>query len=249
VAGRTHGVSVLRNRVLRGLSAWLPAAALPLLAAVPTAAAQEAPAPKRSYVVAAVGDSLTDPRSGGGRYLDVLRKRCPKSRFDAYGVGGEMVSHMRARFARDVLGEPADAKSPKPRYTHVIVFGGVNDLYSDLTDGRTPAKIEADLTAMYEAARKQNMGVVAITVAPWGGLKGWYNTKRGAATREVNRWIAAQLKAGVIDGLVDSYPLLSCGNPERICKKLARKDGIHLNNAGHQVLGAEVYKRVFADCE
>src|SRR5687768_13146034 len=83
----------------------------------------------RSYTVAAIGDSLTDPRSGGGKYLDHLRSRCPKSRFDAYGKGGDMVNQMRSRFAKDVFGEgaPPDA-APKPPYSHVIVFGGVNDL-------------------------------------------------------------------------------------------------------------------------
>ena len=47
-----------------------------------------------------------------------------------------MVNQMRRRFDDDVFGPG------KPAYTHVIVFGGVNDLYSDLTAGRTPALIE-----------------------------------------------------------------------------------------------------------
>lgn len=234
-------------------SAWVTAVAA-LGAAQPSAWAQDAPAvaarePKRGYVVAAIGDSLTDPRSGGGRYLDVLRARCPKSRFDAYGVGGEMVSQMRARFARDVLGDPADPEGKKPRYSHVIVFGGVNDLYSDRSDGRTPEKIEADLSAMYEAARKHKLGVIAITVAPWGGLERWFNPRRGAATRELNRWITGRVREGAVDRVVDAYPLLSCGHPERLCKRFARKDGVHLNDAGHAVLGAEVHRRAFADCE
>src|ERR1019366_5187418 len=109
-------------------------------------------------VVAAIGDSLSDPRVGGGKYLDVLRKRCPQSRFDSYGKGGEMVNQMRHRFDDDIFGPG------KPAYTHVIVFGGVNDLYSDLTAGRTPALIERDLTAMYESAHKHGAKVVAVTV-------------------------------------------------------------------------------------
>ena len=92
-------------------------------------------------VVAAMGDSLTDARSNGGKYLDVLRKRCPNSRFDNYGKGGEMVNQMRRRFADDLFAPG------KPAYTHVIVFGGVNDLYSDRTAGRTPPGIERDIAA------------------------------------------------------------------------------------------------------
>src|SRR5210317_450497 len=59
-------------------------------AASASASASAKPRPKRRYVVAAMGDSLTDPRSFGGKYLKLLRKRCPKSRFDSYGVGGQI---------------------------------------------------------------------------------------------------------------------------------------------------------------
>ncbi len=37
----------------------------------------EVPAGRR-YVVAAIGDSLTDTRSGGGKYLKLLGERCPR---------------------------------------------------------------------------------------------------------------------------------------------------------------------------
>src|SRR5579872_5040513 len=134
---------VVARRLALGALALLgfTASSTPARADAPAVASTPAP-----FVVAAMGDSLSDPRVGGGKYLDVLRKRCPLSRFDSYGKGGEMVNQMRRRFAGDIFAPG------KPRYTHVIVFGGVNDLYSDLTAGRTPALIERDLTAMYQAA-------------------------------------------------------------------------------------------------
>jgi lysophospholipase L1-like esterase len=205
------------------------------------ARADDSPARQR-YAVAAVGDSLTDPRSGGGGYLGYLKTQCPASRFDAFGKGGEMVSQMRTRFARDVLAEDA-------RYTHVIVFGGVNDLYSDVSAGRTPALIEDDLAAMYAAARRRGIAVVAITVAPWGGFTRYYNARRGAATLELNRWIEAQGRAGSVDSVVDAYGLLSCGTPNLLCRKLARKDRLHLNAQGHDKLGAARHRQIFSNCE
>ena len=108
---------------------------------------------RRPVSVAAMGDSLTDARSNGGKFLALLHDRCPKSRFDNYGKGGQMVNQMRRRFAQDLFAPG------KPAYTHVIVFGGVNDLYSDLTAGRTPAKIEQDLTLMYQEARRHGARV------------------------------------------------------------------------------------------
>lgn len=199
---------------------------------------------KTPVIVAAIGDSLTDARVGGGKYLDVLRKRCPKSRFDGYGKGGEMVNQMRHRFAEDIFGPG------KPAYTHVIVFGGVNDLYSDLTAGRTPALIERDLTAMYETAHRHGARVVAITVTPWGGFKRYFNATRLAATMEVNRWILAQPQAGTVDAAVDAYPLLSCGDPDSLCARFTApfNDGLHFGPEGHERLGEQLFAQVFADC-
>jgi hypothetical protein len=125
------------------------------------------PGARRVYRVAALGDSLTDRRVGGGKYLDVLKERCPKSRFHSYGVGGEMVNQMRRRFQRDVL----DGRTGGEKYTDVIIYGGVNDLYSDLTAGRNNPKIQGDLQAMYALAQAACLRVVALTVSPWGGFK------------------------------------------------------------------------------
>jgi lysophospholipase L1-like esterase len=216
---------------------------------VKAAAPAPPPGPQR-YAVAALGDSLTDPKSQGGKYLDYLRERCPKSRFDGYGKGGEMVNQMRRRFAPEVFGDAPDA-APRPgAYTHVIVFGGVNDLLSDKTAGRTPPKITKDLTAIYATAREHGARVVAITVAPWGGHPD-YNPSRGEATREVNRFIGEQLAAGTVDHVVDSVPLLSCGNPERVCARYGGpfKDGLHFGAEGHKALGEALHRDVFADCE
>ncbi len=233
-------------RLARSLSLLLAGAGLVLGA--PRLHAEQAPG--AVYTVAAIGDSLTDPKSHGGGYLDVLRQQCPGSRFDGYGKGGQMVNQMRRRFARDVLGDPPDAANPKPAYTHVIVFGGVNDLVSDLTAGRTPAKIAKDLTRMYQAAHARGMRVIAVTVSPWGAFRMYWNEKRGAATRELNRWILAQKQEGEVDHLVDAWSLLSCGVPDRLCKRFVKpfNDGLHFGPPAHELLGQALKKQAFSDC-
>jgi lysophospholipase L1-like esterase len=205
--------------------------------------ATSSPAPT-PFVVAAMGDSLSDPRVGGGKYLDVLRKHCPRSRFDSYGKGGEMVNQMRRRFTDDVFG------AGKPPYTHVIVFGGVNDLYSDLTAGRTPVLVERDLTAMYDAAHRHGAKVVAITVTPWGGFTRYFNATRLAATLELNKWILAQRTSGTVEAAIDAYPLLSCGDATMLCDRYTApfKDGLHFGPAGHERLGEELFAQVFSGC-
>ena len=218
-------------------------AALGVLSA-PDSARANPPSVRTPVVVAAMGDSLTDARSSGGKYLDVLRKRCPKSRFDNYGIGGQMVNQMRRRFADDLFAPG------KPAYTHVIVFGGVNDLYSDRTAGRTPAGIERDIAAMYEMAHRHGAKVVGITVTPWGGFTRYFNQSRLAATLEVNRWILAQRDTGVIDAAVDAYPLLSCGDPTVLCARFAAPfhDGLHFGPGGHEELGEQLFAQVFSNC-
>jgi lysophospholipase L1-like esterase len=203
---------------------------------------------RHKYVVAAMGDSLTDPRSPGqGKYLTYLSQRCPQSRFDSYGKGGQMVNQMRARFARDVLNVPPTPD--KPRYTHVIVFGGVNDIGSDETALRTPDKITPDLAAMYDQAQRAGMHVIAITVAPWGGFKKYYNPRRAAETRQVNDWIAHQGQQGGVDYVLDSGRVMSCGDPEKLCAPYALKDGLHWTAEGHRKLAEALFDQVFSDCE
>jgi lysophospholipase L1-like esterase len=92
---------------------------------------------------------------------------------------------------------------------------------------------------MYRAARTHGARVVAITVAPWGGFRRWFTTKRGENTRELNEWIRQSPSRGTVDLVVDAYPLLSCGSPERLCDRFARpyRDGLHFGPEGHQKLG------------
>jgi lysophospholipase L1-like esterase len=194
--------------------------------------------------IAAIGDSLTDFESHGGGYLRLLQQECPRSRIDNYGRGGDMVNQMRQRLFRQVL------RPGQPRYTHLIVFGGVNDLYSDLTAGRTVEKISRDLLAMYQAAHARGMRVVAITVAPWGGFSRYYNARRGAATLALNDWVRRQAQSGGVDAVVDAYALLACGDPERLCEgyRTPFRDGLHFGPAGHRVLAEALFTRVFHEC-
>ncbi len=154
-----------------------------------------------------------------------------------------MVNQMRRSFDEQI------ASSSKP-YTHLVVLGGVNDLYSDLTAFRTPPKIESDLEYMYRTAKARGMKVIALTVAPWGGFKRYFNPSRAEATHTVNAWIRERLAAGEADAVVDAYALLSCGDPDVLCDRFFTpfKDGIHFGPEGHRVLGEALYRAAFSDC-
>jgi lysophospholipase L1-like esterase len=200
------------------------------------------PAERRPCRIALIGDSLTEARVGGG-YVKFLAARSPKSRFVNFAKGGAMVNQMKRQL--DAMLADADGS-----FTHLVVFGGVNDLYSDETAGRTVPKIEADLRALYAAGRARGLRVVAVTVAPWGGFEKYYTARRGGTTRELNAWILAGPERGDVDVAVDAYALLSCGDPERLCPRytLAKDDGLHFGKLGHEMLGQALHDAEFARC-
>lgn len=155
-----------------------------------------------------------------------------------------MVNQMRRRFEAEV-----SPLSPG-RYTDLLVFGGVNDLYSDETAGRTVDKIQRDLGALYAAGRAHRLRVIAFTVAPWGGFKRYFNERRARATERLNAWIAEQRELGKVDVVIDAYALLSCGDPERLCPRFEApsNDGLHFGPLGHVRLGEALVKLAFPAC-
>lgn len=204
--------------------------------------------PGRRYVVAAIGDSLTDTRAGGGKYMKALAERCPESRFDAYGVGGQRTDHMRWRFTEDLFGE-STPWIKRPHYTHVIILGGVNDLAAASLSEARIGRIRGNLSYMYRTGRKRGLSVVALTIAPWGRLRG-VDDKRVQATEALNTWIREQGTTGEVDQVVDIHPSLSCGDSQLLCPKYRRfaNDHIHWGTQGHEVVAQALAKHVFSDC-
>ncbi len=201
---------------------------------------------KRRYVLGAIGDSLTDERSQGGGYLAVLRERCPKSTFLGFGKGGNMTNMMRKRFLRDVYGE--GLAEVRPKYTHVLILGGLGDILSDQTAFRTAKKIGEDIGLMATWARERGAKVIVLKLPPWGGMNA-YNGARGAMTRAVNDWIDAEVAAQRIDATFDTRAVLACGNVELLCDRMSWADGIHWSKAGQRAVGEALHAALFADCE
>jgi lysophospholipase L1-like esterase len=194
--------------------------------------------------VLVLGDSLSDEKVGGGGFVRILRERCPAALFDNRAKGGFMLNQMRKRLETEVLPEGR-------HYSHAIVFGGVNDLYSDQTAHRTLERIQADLTQIYGALKARGTDVIAITVTPWGDFKRWFSPERSQNTQTLNHWILGRRAAGVVAAAVDAYPLLSCGDPERLCPALAapHKDGLHFGALGHEKLAQALLAGPFHGCE
>jgi len=191
--------------------------------------------------VLVVGDSLSDPRVAGGAYVSEALRDCPATEILNRARGGWMVNQMRRDLER--------ALPELGRLSHAVVFGGVNDVYSDETAGRTPDKIIRDLERIYELAKGQGAQVIGVTIAPWGGFARYFNPKRAESTRVVNAWIRERAESGELHAVVDAYALLSCGDPERLCADYEPpfRDGLHFGPAGQKRLG-EALAGAFAPC-
>lgn len=193
-----------------------------------------------------MGDSLTDPKSQGGKYLDRLGELCPNSSFKSFGVGGNMVNMMRKRFVRDLY-SPNEGGSV-PSYSDVIILGGLGDILSNETAKRTAKLIGEDILLMVNEAKSRGARTIVLQLPPWGGMKA-FDTARARMTWDVSNWIVAKVADRTIDATLELRPLLSCGNAEVLCDGLGWKDGIHWGEKGHRVVGDALHKALFADCE
>jgi lysophospholipase L1-like esterase len=92
--------------------------------------------------------------------------------------------------------------------------------------------------------------VIAFTVAPWGGFSRFFSARRAETTRKLNDWIRSRPAAGEVDVVIDTYPLLSCGDPERLCERYAApfSDGLHFGPEGHARLADQLLAEAFPDC-
>jgi lysophospholipase L1-like esterase len=137
--------------------------------------------------IVALGDSTTAgtpgfespleaPPDGAGnpesQYAYWLTRAHPDWRVLNRGVNGERADQIRHRFNRDVIQARADL---------VIIVAGVNDIYQ----GRTAESVQAELLAMFRAARDAGIAIVAGSILPYNTATPEQNSRMHA----VNAWI------------------------------------------------------------
>lgn len=177
-------------------------------------------------VVVAMGDSTTagtpgfespveaPPRGRGdetSQYAYWLMQAHPEWDVLNRGVNGERSDQIRARFERDVI-----AAAPRA----AVIVAGVNDVYQGLSVDH----VTAQLHAMYSAASRAGIPVVAGSIIP-------YNTatpEQNARMRQINDWI--RRRAGV--AFVDTRAALAASNdPDTLFDS---PDGLHPSVAGYR---------------
>ena len=120
------------------------------------------------------------------------------------------------------------------KFTDVVVLAGVNDIAS----GRSVTTITHNLTTTYNFIKGAGSRVVAVQLTPWYGYK--YRADWEQKTKAVNSWIADSL---LPDAVVTTYDLGDFQG--RLLSHFTSGDGLHLNQAGSQMLASLVMQQGF----
>ncbi|MFE9325275.1 GDSL-type esterase/lipase family protein [Nocardia sp. NPDC052278] len=189
-------------------------------------------------IVVAFGDSwfegVGSTPGANHRSVDVLNERLTSGWVLNQGIGGtrlltdQIGEHGLARFDRDVLAVPG--------VTHVVLNFGINDLILDNSTSSAEALI-AGFTELAGRARAAGLAVYANTIGPFAGvIYPDLNVAEGRVVRrEVNEWLRT---ATIFDAVFDvAAAVEDPDNPDFIRPDLDSGDGLHLNDAGHRIMG------------
>jgi len=152
-----------------------------------------------------------------------------------FAQGGKTASVMLNAFrSLEKLGELDGPNRP----VNVIVLIGTNDL----STGRTPAQIFADISAIWTIALDHGARVIAMTIPPFKGYDGY--EKRYDEIENRRRGVNALIMASKIPHLLirlDEPPVTQSDDHERLSPAFDGGDHIHLKK---NALGALIQARV-----
>ncbi|WP_433628386.1 GDSL-type esterase/lipase family protein [Nocardia sp. CA-120079] len=189
-------------------------------------------------IVVAFGDSwfegVGSTLGANHRSVDVLNERLTSGWVVNQGIGGtrlltdQIGEHGLARFDRDVLEVPG--------VTHVVLNFGINDLILDNSTSSAEALITG-FTELAGRARAAGLAVYANTIGPFAGvIYPDLNVAEGRVVRrDVNEWLRTTT---IFDAVFDVAAAVEDPNdPDFIRPDLDSGDGLHLNDAGHRIMG------------
>lgn len=224
-------------------------------------------APRRTKVVAALADSITDgffsSPNENDRWLDVLARRLEPRGVSVINqaIGGNTVT----RVPCIVPGAPAPGPCGEPALdrldrdvlaraglTHVILFMGTNDLSAGQT---APVPADEIIAGMREIARRvhaKGVKIIAGTLTPRADTCcGWDDpAKMNAERRKVNDYMRT---SKAFDGVIDFDAVTrDPSRPDSFRRQFVPNstvggpgDELHPNRAGFQAMGRAVPLRLF----
>ncbi len=189
------------------------------------------------------GDSITEIGVQPGGYIDRMRKiakeKYPTSNFQLTGAGisGNKVYDLYLRLEEDVLNQKPD---------WVFIYVGVNDVWhkKSFGTGTDADKFEKFYAAIIKKLQAQGIRVALCTPAVIGEKAEGQNEMDADLNKfaQIIRTLAAKYDLPLVDLRRLFFEHLSKNNAANKEKGVLTTDGVHLNDAGNQLVAEEMLK-------
>lgn len=189
------------------------------------------------------GDSITEIGVQPGGYIDRMRKiakeKYPTSTFQLTGAGisGNKVYDLYLRLEEDVLNQKPD---------WVFIYVGVNDVWhkKSFGTGTDADKFEKFYAAIIKKLQAQGIRVALCTPAVIGEKAEGQNEMDADLNKfaQIIRTLAAKYDLPLVDLRRLFFEHLSQNNAANKEKGVLTTDGVHLNDAGNQLVAEEMLK-------
>jgi lysophospholipase L1-like esterase len=188
------------------------------------------------------GDSITEVGIQPGGYIDRMRKmlkekNSPNYQLTGAGVSGNKVYDLYLRLEDDVISQKPDL---------VFIYVGVNDVWHKKTfgTGTDPDKFEKFYVAIIRKLQANGMQVALCTPAAIGEKADGKNELDGDLNKfsQIIRNLAAKYDLALCDLRRVFMDYLAQNNKENKEKGILTTDGVHLNEAGNQLVAEHMLK-------
>ena len=188
------------------------------------------------------GDSITEIGVQPGGYIDKMRQMLKDKNISNYqltgaGVGGNKVYDLYLRLEDDVL-------SQKPDW--VFIYVGVNDVWhkKSFGTGTDADKFEKFYVALIRKLQANGIQVALCTPAVIGEKADGKNELDGDLNKysQIIRQLAAKYGLPLCDLRRIFMEHLAQNNKDNKEKGILTTDGVHLNDAGNQLVAEQILK-------
>jgi lysophospholipase L1-like esterase len=190
------------------------------------------------------GDSITEVGIQPGGYIDRMRKMLKEKNLTTYqligaGVSGNKVYDLYLRLEDDVINQKPD---------WVLIYVGVNDVWhkKSFGTGTDPDKFEKFYAAIIRKLQGSGIQVTLCTPAVIGEKADGKNELDGDLNKfsQIIRNLAAKYDLPLCDLRRIFMDYLAQNNRENKEKSLLTTDGVHLNDAGNQLVAEQMLKMI-----
>lgn len=187
------------------------------------------------------GDSITEAGVEPGGYISKMRDMVKAEEYTLIGsgIGGNKIYDLYLRFERDVLPQKPDV---------VVIYVGVNDVWHKRTHGTgtDPEKFWNFYEALIGKFQAAGIRLVLCTPACIGEKTDCTNPQDGELNQyaQMIRDLAKQYKCGLCDLRSAFLTYNAENNPENKSKGILTTDGVHLNDAGNEMVAKLMLEKI-----